>query len=258
MLSNKLSLADIYNKLHALEVETKDKLNYLYTLFTEQNHFPIDVSIEDDAPGLWPGQGIQLYSIIPSMNISEMFCTTGVIIHFAANKYMFQIMYVIDDITDNNKKDKIYIRRGDILGNNWSMWELLNTSKNTFQSLAYKGYMRRKSQEVVINIDPECNYTEIALAIGGYYSVDMKKEYVNNVRTIKGILDDLQEKVQSFSGNLLNVNEGDALIYTDDKYIAIYDGAGGCFGSSVEPGSVEHFDNCLEINEMLPIKVIKL
>mgnify|MGYP003571240872 CR=1 FL=1 len=259
MAENKgLSLAEISNSLNKFKETAGGKIDYLYELFTESDRFPIDITVDEDSPGLWPSHGIQLYSILPQMNISEDFCTNGTIIHFAANRYCFQFMYVINDITDESKINKLYFRSGSQDSNSWNEWELVNTSKNTFQSLAYKGYMRRKAKEVVVDIDPKVNYVEIVLSIGSYYSTDLKRELVRNVTSIDVVLDDLQQKVHSFSGNLLDIDEGDVIVYDNNSYIAIYDGAGGCFGSSIEPGEVVHFDNCLDVNDMTLFQVIKI
>ena len=257
MSKNDLSLAGIYNMLNEFKSTAGEKINYLYDIFSETQEFPVDITIDQDAPGLWPSNGIQLYAVLPQMNISEDFCTNGIIVHFASNKYCLQIMYVINDIMDKSKNNKIYFRAGSEDTNSWNEWELINTSTNTFQSLTYKGFKRRQAKEVVINVDPKINYVEIALAIGSYYSSTLKREYINKIFDIDEVIEHLNDKMTEFSGNLLDLKEGDVIIYDTNSYIAIYDGAGGCFGSSVNPGSVEHFDNCLDINNMLPTHIVK-
>ena len=127
-----------------MKESTKEKVDYLYNLFVNNSIFPVSITTEEDSPGLWPINGIMLYSIIPSQNISEMFCTKGAIFHFASGNMAFQIMNVIEDVANPEKNGKFYIRTGDIDANSWNEWETLNTSKNTFQSLVYKGYARRK------------------------------------------------------------------------------------------------------------------
>jgi hypothetical protein len=251
-----LSLADIYNKFKDLEETLGSKINYLYNLYESRSKFPITIDVTEDSPGLWPDHGVITYSIIPQMNVSENFCTEGVLIHYAANKYAYQTMTVTNDVIDSNKIGRIYVRYS-ASNNEWSEWQELCSSTSTFQSLAYKGYMRRKSQIVIPDANEIKNYIEIALSIGAYYSTDLKRELNRNYGSISYILQDLNDKVVEFDNNLLNIAEGDVLIYGRNEYIAIYDGAGGCFGSSLEVGSVEHFDNCL-MNEFDIKYVIKV
>ena len=252
----KLSLADLYNKFKELEDTLGQKVNYLFNLYESRSKFPITIDVLEDSPGLWPDNGTITYSIIPQMNVSEWFCTEGVLIHYAANKHCYQTMMVFNDVIDANKNGKLYIRYSNSL-NSWTEWQELCSSTSTFQSLVYKGYMRRKSQEVIIDANEIKNYIEIALSIGAYYSSDLKRELNRNYGSINYIVEDLSDSVVPFDNNLLNINEGDVLIYGNNEYIAIYDGAGGCFGSSLVVGSVEHFDNCLmkEFDITLVIKV---
>ena len=253
-----LSLAELSNALEEFKSVAGEKISYLYELFVDTGNFPFDASVDQDGPGLWPSRGVQTYSITKEMNISEDFCSEGILAHFAVDGRSFQVMYVINDLIDSDKNGKMYFRASLIDGNSWTEWQLVNMSTNTFQSLTYKGYSRRKSKIVEPDVDPKRNYTEIALSIGSYYSTDLKRELINNVRTIEGVLDDLRSKTSAFTGNLLTVKEGDVLVFTDNSYIAIYDGAGGCYGSSIPVSEVVHYDNCLDVDGMLPISVIKV
>ena len=252
-----LSLAELSNKINELESTIGQKANYIFDLFSDKSTLPVDITTEEDSPGLWPSTGVCVYSVLSSMNVTEMFCTEGMIVHFASARFCFQFMYVIKDVIDSTKEGKIYVRTGSQDSNEWNFWEVLNTSKNSFQSLAYKGYMRRKAKEVVIDVDPKVNYTEIALSIASYYSSAAKQELLGGA-DFEGVVNNLAGMSVDFSGNLLDIDEGDIIIY-GNSYMAIYDGAGGCFGSSIEPGEVVHFDNCLDVHwDISPTKVIKL
>ena len=253
-----LSLKKLYNDLNEMKESLQEKVDYIYDLFVNDSVFPVDITIEEDSPGLWPHNGIMLYSIIPSQNMSEMFCTRGTIFHFAAGDMAFQIMNVVEDINDRSKQGRLYIRTGSFDRNSWENWELINTSRNTFQSLVYKGYVKRKAQEVIPNVNPRTNYLEIALSIAANYSTLARGEILKGTNRINQLTENLSDYTHIFPSNLSTVREGDGIVYGNGEYISIYDGAGGCFGSSLTPGEVIHYDSCFEIGENLtPTKVIK-
>lgn len=254
-----LSLKKLYNDLNEMRESTKEKVDYIYNLFVNESVFPVDITTEEDGPGLWPLNGIMMYSIIPSQNISEMFCTRGTLFHFACGNMSFQIMNVVDDIVDTSKIGKIYVRTGDIENNTWGIWELLNTSKNTFQSLVYKGYLKTKAKNIVPNVNPRTTYMEVAMSIASTYSLLIRQEVLKGTSRINDLVTNLLSTRRDFPNNLLELKEGQLIIYGNNEYIAVYDGAGGCYGSSLRLGDVVHFEDCLNVDDQLmPTKILAI
>ena len=259
MAQKELSLKKLYTDMEEMKELMKEKVDYLYNLFVNESVFPVDITTEEDGPGLWPKNGIMLYSIIPSQNITEQFCTRGTIFHFASGNMAFQIMNVVEDVVDSTKENKLYVRTGSFDANTWNNWELLNTSCNTFQSLVYKGYLRRKEKVVTPNVNPRINYLEIALSIASSYSTIAREQVARGVQRIDIFVNNLSDSATNFPGNILSVKEGDLIVYGNNEYISVYDGVGGCYGSSLTPGEVLHYDNCLDVGEdLIPTKLIKV
>ena len=108
-------------------------------------------------------------------------------------------------------------------------------------------------------INPRINYTKIALEIASNYSLIAIQEIEQETDKVSTLVNHLQDITEDFPNNLINVNEGQLIVYGNNEYISVYDGVGGCYGSSLTPGEVLHYDNCLDIGEnLIPTKIIRI
>ena len=118
---------------------------------------------------------------------------------------------------------------------------------------------KTKAKNIVPNVNPRTTYMEVALSIASTYSVLARKEALKGTSRIGDLINNLSEYQKSFPNNLLELKEGMFIIYGNNEYIAVYDGVGGCYGSTIRLGDVVHFKDCLNVDDQLmPTKIIEI
>lgn len=120
-----LSLLSLYKKLADQQTTYSNKIDYLYSIFNEISTFPKEVSNSNDSPGLWPDNGIHAYTIVSSYNLAQAFCTEGVIVNIASQRYKFQLMMVNSDELNDKKVGHLFYRQSKLNFSEWTKWEKL-------------------------------------------------------------------------------------------------------------------------------------
>ena len=118
-----LSLMELYNKLADQQAIYGEKIDRLYDMFSGTLKFPDGVTNSNDAPGLWPDTGVNVYAILSEYNLAEAFCTVGVLLNIGSGRYKYQLMLVQEDELRPEKNGKLYYRYCKKSGSDWSAWK---------------------------------------------------------------------------------------------------------------------------------------
>lgn len=122
-MSEELSLLELYNKLSDQSNTYGEKILKLESLLNTTNSFPSGVTDSNDGPGLWSDNGLTAYAILDIYNLTNTFCTTGILLNISSGAYKFQLMLVETDDLDSSKVGNLYFRYADYASNSWSVWK---------------------------------------------------------------------------------------------------------------------------------------
>jgi hypothetical protein len=122
-MAQELSLLELYKKLAEQQAIYGEKLDRVYDIFSGTLKFPTGVTNSNDAPGLWPDTGMNVYAILSEYNLAENFCTVGTLLNVGMGRYKYQIMVVQQDELHPVKNGKWYYRYSKASSNEWSGWK---------------------------------------------------------------------------------------------------------------------------------------
>ena len=122
-MAQELSLMELFNKLAQQQTIYGEKIEYLYDIFNANFQIPSEVTNSNDAPGMWPETGLNVYMILPEYTLAVDLCTSGVLFNIGKGRYKYQFMLVQSDELHPVKNGKIYYRYAKESANEWSSWK---------------------------------------------------------------------------------------------------------------------------------------
>ena len=122
-MAQELSLMELFNKLAQQQTIYGEKIEYLYDIFNANFQIPSEVTNSNDAPGMWPDTGLNVYMILPEYTLAVDLCTSGVLFNIGKGRYKYQFMLVQSDELHPVKNGKIYYRYAKESANEWSLWK---------------------------------------------------------------------------------------------------------------------------------------